>query len=204
MKLLTIVIGGCFMVVRSDNPISHTCKTDSDCSDLAAGSDRCDESSWCVPTVGPIAGHRRCGQCKDIGENGFCQGVQDSWTNKVCVGNRRCKSFAQTGAGMSYFFVSLSLSHTHTYTHRILRWYLHYSIKQSIARRKRLFESVQFYLRETAESDALESQRASFQGHDRERWGSVLELPTPNMDVSMDWEIVRVWAGNLCESVWGK
>ena len=108
-------------MVRSDNPISHTCKTDSDCSDLAAGSDRCDESSWCVPTVGPIAGHRRCGQCKDIGENGFCQGVQDSWTNKVCDGNRRCKSFAQTGAGMSYFFVSPSLTHTHTYTHRILR-----------------------------------------------------------------------------------
>ena len=35
------------MMVRSDNPISHTCKTDADCSDLAAGSDRCDTELLC-------------------------------------------------------------------------------------------------------------------------------------------------------------
>lgn len=52
-----------------------------------------------VPTVGPIAGHRRCGQCKQIGSNGFCEGKEDTWTNSVCPTNQKCKSFAQTGAG---------------------------------------------------------------------------------------------------------
>ena len=93
--LLVLLFGG----VRSENPISHQCETDSDCKDLAAGTDRCDETSFCVPTVGPIAGHRRCGQCTDIDSNGYCQGNQDTWTNSVCTSNEKCKSFGQTGAG---------------------------------------------------------------------------------------------------------
>eukprot|EP00940_MAST-03C_sp_MAST-3C-sp2_P001010 g1010.t1 len=88
--------------IRAKNVIAHMCKIDSDCKDMPGGQDICGEDEWCVPSVGPIAGHRRCGQCPldQIGQDGFCEGNEGQlWTNKVCPEHTACKSFGRTGAG---------------------------------------------------------------------------------------------------------